>query len=86
MKDQMKHLLAGLAVALIVGLPCLIESGNLFCGLYSGWMAAVIAGGVKEWCDNNTEFNEWSWTDLGWTCVGSIAAALLIILMHFAKG
>jgi len=85
MNDIKKHIIAGFGVALIVALPVWLECNNLFCGLWA-CIAGVIAGVVKEWCDNNTEFNEWSWADLGWTCVGSLAAALLIILMHYAKG
>ena len=38
----------------------------------------------KEWCDNKTQFNEWSWKDLGWTCVGGVIAVVLILLLQFS--
>lgn len=86
MNDLKKHILIGFVVAFIVGAPAYLDSDCLFAGIWTALTSSAFAGSVKEWCDNNTEFNEWSWADLGWTCVGGLAAALLIVLMHFAKG
>ena len=83
-KDKIVHIFAGTMVAAFIGLPAYLESGNLFAGLWSALTGGIIAGGVKEWCDNEYGYG-WDWRDLGWTCVGSLAAALLIVLMHFAK-
>lgn len=57
MNDKVKHILAGLLIAAFVGIPCYVNSYDLFAGLW-GCLAGVIAGGVKEWCDN---VYEWEW-------------------------
>lgn len=84
MNDKVKHIIAGLAAALIVALPVWLDCNNLFAGLWA-CLSGIIAGAVKEWCDNEYGIG-WNWRDLGWTIVGSVVAMLLIVLMHFAKG
>jgi uncharacterized protein YfiM (DUF2279 family) len=49
-------------------------------------LAGVIAGIVKEWCDNNTEGNAWNWRDLGYTCIGVAVAMLVVIGLRFGRG
>ena len=46
MTDTKYHVLAGLLVAAFVGLPCYLESLNLFAGLWSALTSGIIAGGV----------------------------------------
>lgn len=84
MNDIKKHIIAGFVAALVVALPIWLECGNLFAGLWA-CIAGVLAGAVKEWCDNEYGAG-FDWRDLGWTCVGSAVAALLIVLMHYARG
>ena len=50
-QDKKYHVLAGLIVAVFVGLPCYLESLNLFAGLWSALTSGIIAGGIKEYCD-----------------------------------
>lgn len=85
MKDSIKHIIAGLLVALVIGLPAYLDSGNLFAGVWTALTGGVIAGAIKEWCDNTYEW-EWSWKDLAWTCVGVLIAVVFIVAMHFGKG
>ena len=84
-KDKIKHIIAGALAALVVALPVWLSSNDLFAGLW-GCLAGIIAGGVKEWCDNNTEGNEWSWSDFGYTCIGVAIAVVVILAFHFGKG
>ena len=86
MKDKKYHFLAGLLVAALVGLPCYLESINLFAGLWAALTSGIIAGGVKEWCDMRTEGNRWNWWDFGCTVIGAVLVALLIVAMHYGKG
>ena len=86
MKDKKYHVLAGLLVAAFVGLPCYLESLNLFAGLWSALTSGIIAGGVKEYWDMRTEGNKWDWMDFCFTCLGAVLVALFIILMHYGKG
>ena len=86
MKDKKYHVLAGLLVAAFVGLPCYLESLNLFAGLWSALTSGIITGGVKEYCDMRTEGNKWDWWDFGATCLGAVIVALFIILLHYGKG
>jgi hypothetical protein len=86
MKDKKYHVLAGLLIAAAVGLPCYLESINLFAGLWSALTSGIIAGGVKEYCDMRTEGNKWDWLDFGCTCLGAVIVALFIILLHYGKG
>ena len=86
MKDLKKHFIAGFLVAALVGLPCYLESLNLFAGLWSVLTSGIIAGGVKEYCDMRTEGNKWDWLDFAATCIGAVLVALFIVAMHFGKG
>ena len=86
MKDKKYHVLAGLLVAALVGLPCYLESINLFAGLWAAIVSGIIAGGVKEWCDMRTDGNKWDWWDFFATCLGAVLVVLLIIGLHFGKG
>ena len=86
MKDKKYHVLAGILVAAFVGLPCYLESLNLFAGLWSALTSGIIAGGVKEYCDMRTEGNKWDWLDFAATCIGAVLVALFIVAMHFGKG
>ena len=85
MKDKKYHVLAGLLIAVAVGLPAYLESVNLFAGLWASLTSGVIAGGVKEWCDNKYNW-EWDWRDFAATCLGAVIVALFIIGLHFGKG
>lgn len=85
MNDYIKHIIAGLLVALVIGLPAYLDSGCLFAGVWTALTGGVIAGGIKEWCDNLYEW-EFSWKDLAWTCLGAIIAVVFITLLHFGKG
>ena len=85
MNDKIKHIIAGLLVAIVIGLPAYLDSGNLFAGIWPAISGGCIAGGIKEWCDNTYNW-QWSWKDLGWTCVGVLVAVVFIILLHIAKG
>lgn len=86
MNDKKLHIIAGLVVALAVGLPAYLESINLFAGLWSTLTSGIIAGGVKEYCDLRTDGNKWDWWDFGCTCLGAVLVVLLIIGLHFGKG
>lgn len=84
MNDKKLHIIAGLAIALAVGIPCYVNSYDLFAGLW-GCTAGIIAGGVKEWCDNKYNW-EWDWKDFAATCIGVLVAVLFILGLHFGKG
>ena len=86
MKDKKYHVLAGLLIAAAVGLPCYLESLNLFAGLWSALTGGIIAGGVKEYCDMRTEGNKWDWIDFAATCIGAVLVALFIVGLHYGKG
>ena len=86
MTDKKYHVLAGLLVAAFVGLPCYLESLNLFAGLWSALTSGIIAGGVKEYCDMRTDGNKWDWLDFAATCIGAVIVALFIVLLHYGKG
>ena len=85
MNDKTKHIIAGLLLALAIGLPCYIESNNLFAGLWA-CLSGVVAGAVKEHTDMSHDGSVWSWRDFGATCLGVAISAVVIVLMHFAKG
>ena len=85
MKQNRKHILAGAFVALVVALPVWLSSNDLFAGLWA-CLAGVVAGGVKEWCDNKTEGNQWNWSDFGFTCIGVLVAIVAIIAFHYGMG
>lgn len=86
MKDYIKHIAAGILAAVIVALPAYLDSSNLFAGVWASLTAGAVAGTVKEWCDSNTEGNQFDWKDLGCTIAGAAIVAVFIVLMHFAKG
>ena len=86
MTNKKYHVLAGLLVAALVGLPAYLESINLFAGLWSALTSGIIAGGVKEWYDMRTPGNKWDWKDFAATCIGAIVVALFIICLHFGNG
>lgn len=86
MTDKIKHILAGLFVAAIVGLPCYLESLNLFAGVWSAIVSGILLAGCKEYCDMKTPGNKWDWWDFGCTCIGAVIVALFIIMLHFGKG
>ena len=85
MKDKKYHVLAGLLVAALVGLPCYLESINLFAGLWSALVSGIIIGCCKEWLDYNAS-GKWEWQELLATIGGAVAVAVFIILLHFGKG
>lgn len=84
MNDKVKHIFWGAFFAFIVGAPCYVSTHVLFAGLW-GCLAGIIAGAVKEWCDNVYEW-EWDWKDLLATCVGVAIAVLIVLGLHFGKG
>lgn len=86
MKDKLYHVLAGLLIAIAVGLPAYLESLNLFAGLWAALTGGIIAAGIKEYCDMQTEGNKWDWWDFGCTCLGAVIVALFIIGLHYGKG
>lgn len=83
--DKLKHIAAGLGIALVIALPVWLETQNLFAGLW-GCLAGVIAGGVKECTDNKHDGGRWDWKDFGFTAIGAVLAMVVIVLMYFAKG
>lgn len=85
MNDKIKHIIAGVVIALVIGFPAYLESGNLFAGLWSAISGGLVAGCVKEYCDNTYEW-VWSWKDLGFTAIGVAIAAAFVLLLHFGKG
>lgn len=86
MKDKKYHVLAGLLIAVAVGLPAYLESVNLFAGLWSAIVSGILLAGCKEYCDMRTEGNKWDWLDFGCTCIGAVLVALFIVAMHYGKG
>lgn len=85
MKDNIKHIICGIIISLIVGLPVYLETSNLFGGLWAAGTSGLIAGGIKEWCDNLYD-NEWSWSDFKYTSFGVIIAIIFIILLNISLG
>ena len=86
MTDKIKHIAAGILAAVIVALPAYLDSSNLFAGIWASLTAGAVAGTVKEWCDSNTEGNQFDWRDLGCTVAGAAVVALFIVAMHYARG
>jgi hypothetical protein len=85
MTDKIKHIAAGLGIALVIALPCWLETNNLFAGLWA-CLSGIIGGGVKEFTDNKHDGCEWDWLDFGCTCLGAVLVALLIVGLHYGKG
>lgn len=94
MKDKKKHILAGLVVAAIVGLPCyqfaydaVTDTHNLAAGLWATLTSGIAIAVCKEWCDNDYSLaGYFDWRDFLWTIAGAVMVALLIVGMHFGKG
>ena len=85
--DKIKHILAGLVVAAFVGLPCYLESINLFAGLWTTLTSGIAIAACKEWCDNDYSLKgRFDWRDFAWTVAGAVAIALFIVGMHYGKG
>ena len=83
-QDKINHIGAGLLVAAFIGMPCYLDSGDLFAGLWA-CLAAVIVGATKEWTDY-MHTNVFDWRDFGATCIGAAIVAVFIILLHFGRG
>lgn len=82
MNDKIKHLIAGLFAAAVIGMPAYYMSGKLFCGLWPAIIGGLAVAAVKEACDANNECNRWDWRDFGASAVGVLIAAAIIILWH----
>lgn len=85
MNDKKYHILFGGLVAIATGLIAYLESGNLFAGIWSAMVSGIIAGGIKEWCDN-TYTGYWDVKDFLATCIGAVIVVLFILGLHFGKG
>ena len=85
MTDKLKHIAAGLGIALVIALPVWLETLNLFAGLWA-CIAGIIAGGVKEFTDNKHDGGRWDWWDFCFTAIGAAIGAVIIVLSNFAKG
>ena len=85
MKDKKYHVLAGLLVAAFVGLPAYLENVDLFAGIWGAAVSVLIAGGIKEWCDNQFGGGA-NWKDYAATVLGGIIVVLLILGFHFGRG
>ena len=85
MNDKKSHIIAGMLIALAVALPVWLSSNDLFAGLWA-CVSGIIAGGVKEWCDNKVDGNQWDWHDFAASAIGVAVVAVFIILLHFGKG
>lgn len=85
MTDKIKHIAAGLGIALVIALPVWLETQNLFAGLWA-CVSGIAAGLVKEWCDMHTEGREWDWKDFGATVIGAVIAMLFILGLHYGRG
>lgn len=85
MNDKTKHIIAGMLIALVIGLPVYIESNNLFAGLWAA-LSGVVAGAVKEYTDMSHDGSVWSWRDFGCTCLGVVIAEVFILMLHYGRG
>lgn len=86
-QDKKKHILAGLFVAALVGLPCYLEHADLFAGLWSALVSGIAIAACKEWCDNDYSLHGYfDWRDFCWTLLGAVVIALLILGLHYGKG
>lgn len=84
-RDKLYHILAGLLIAAVVGVPCYVNTHDLFAGLWGAMMGGIVAGAVKEYTDN-AHAGCWDWKDLAFTCIGVAIAVLFILGLHFGKG
>lgn len=85
MNDKVKHILAGLLIASVVGIPCYVNTYDIFAGLW-GCTAGIIAASMKEYFDYHINGNRWDWWDWGCTVIGAILVALFIVGLHFGNG
>lgn len=87
-QDKLYHIIAGLVIALAAGLLPYLESLNLFAGLWSAIVSAFASACVKEFCDKGycLDPTTWDWKDIGFTIIGALPIALLILGMHYGKG
>ena len=84
-KDKILHAIAGLIFSLAIAIPCYCSSYDLFAGLWA-CLCGVIAGGVKEWCDTQSEGGKWDWSDMAATAIGVVIAVLFILGLHYGRG
>lgn len=82
--DKIKHIVAGFAVALVVGIIFLIVGFSVINSAVAGLIAAVIVGAAKEAYDEwrkrkHNEGNGWDWYDFSATIIGGIADTIIII-------
>ena len=87
-KDKINHLIAGLLIASAVGMPCYLNNVDLFAGLWAAMAGALVAACVKEYCDTGycLDPTRWDWKDIGFTVIGAVPVALLILGLHFGRG
>jgi hypothetical protein len=85
-QDKILHIVCGAFATAWVALPAYLTTLNLFTGLWVAIWVAIIAGGVKEYCDMRTPGNKWDWLDFGCTCIGAVLVALIIVGLHYGKG
>lgn len=85
MNDKIKHIAAGLGIALVIALPVWLETNNLFAGLWA-CIAGIIGGAVKEFTDNKHDGGRFDWLDFAFTCIGAAVGAVIVLVSHFAKG
>ena len=53
-----------------------------FIFLWPAITAGLLAAGIKEMCDDNTEGNNWDWHDFGATFLGVLVVVVFIILHY----
>lgn len=82
--DRINHIFAGLMVAAFIGMPCFLESFNLFAGLW-GCLAALLVGATKEWTDY-LHIKKFDWMDFIATCIGMAIVMVFILLLYFGRG
>ena len=73
-------------MAVVVGLFPYLATNHLGVCMWAAIASAIIAGGVKEYCDMRTEGNKFDLWDFLATCLGAVIVALFIILLHYGKG
>ena len=88
MTDKKYHILAGLLIAVAVGLPAYLNNVDLFAGLWSALAGAMVAACVKEYCDTGycLDPTRWDWKDIGFTLIGAVLVALFIVGLHYGRG
>ena len=86
--DKIKHIVCGVIAAAAVGLPAYLQNVDLFAGLWSAFAGALVAAITKEYCDTGycLDPTRWDWKDIGFTMIGGVLVALLILGMHYGRG